>query len=122
MDDSLHKMVVNEDGMPHSTHAKHRLRTVFNVALPARNLKIRKKLKNPGLLSLSCDAGHVWMVGWIHVVEHPYVVVTDAAGKFELTDVPPGTYTARVWHEGAGVKTAKLVVADEVGAKLEIAY
>ena len=34
------------------------------------------------------------------VVPHPYYAVTDETGRFELTDVPPGTYEIVAWHEG----------------------
>lgn len=34
------------------------------------------------------------------VVQHPYYAVTDESGKFEFTDVPPGTYQIVAWHEG----------------------
>ena len=37
------------------------------------------------------------------VVAHPYYAVTGDDGKFEFTDVPPGTYQIVAWHEGWGV-------------------
>jgi len=33
------------------------------------------------------------------VVPHPYYVVTDANGRFELSNVPAGEYTLVAWHE-----------------------
>lgn len=114
--------ILNSDGMPHSAHAKLAGKTQFNVALPARDLKARKKLKRPGVLELSCDAGHTWMRGWIHVVEHPYVAVTDASGGFTLSDVPAGKYTLHLWHEAAGEQRRPIEVRPEVGAKVEITY
>jgi hypothetical protein len=36
---------------------------------------------------------------WVVVAAHPYYTVTDEDGRFALHDVPPGTYTAVVWHE-----------------------
>ena len=39
------------------------------------------------------------------VTDHPYYAVTEANGSFTLTDVPPGTYTLRVWHETLGNTT-----------------
>ena len=37
------------------------------------------------------------------VVSHPYYAVTDEGGRFQLTDVPAGTYQLIAWHEGWGV-------------------
>jgi len=34
------------------------------------------------------------------VVPHPYYMVTDESGEFELDGVPPGHYQIVAWHEG----------------------
>lgn len=41
---------------------------------------------------------HAFMESWALVPDNPYVALTDAAGRFRLDDVPPGTYTVAVWH------------------------
>lgn len=56
-------------------------------------------LGRSGLMRLNSDT-HTWMQGWLYVSPHPYVAITDADGKFKLTDVPAGRYTMIVWHEG----------------------
>jgi hypothetical protein len=53
-----------------------------------------------GVVSLRCNAGHVWMNGEMIVAKHPYYAVTDENGNFELTGVPPGNYEIVAWHEG----------------------
>ena len=42
---------------------------------------------------------HPWMRAWIFVFDHPYYAVTSRTGKFELKNLPPGTYTIEAWHE-----------------------
>ena len=38
---------------------------------------------------------------YVLAFEHPYVArPTSRSGRYELTDVPPGTYTLVCWHEG----------------------
>lgn len=41
---------------------------------------------------------HAYMESWALVARHPYYAITDGNGQFELRDVPPGTYTIKIWH------------------------
>ncbi len=70
----------------------------YNIPFPDKNA-LPKTFRKSGVVRLQCDAGHGWMSAYVHVVDHPYYAVTDAEGNFELTDVPPGKYTVKMWHE-----------------------
>ena len=72
----------------------------YNLPFPIKDQVISRTMHQAGLISISCNAGHVWMNGEILVVPHPYYTVTDESGNFELTDVPPGDYEIEAWHEG----------------------
>jgi len=78
----------------------------YNIPFPDKN-SVLKPFRKVGVVRLQCDAGHGWMSAYVHVVNHPYYAVTDAEGSFSLTDVPPGDYTLKMWHED-------WVVANEV--------
>lgn len=41
---------------------------------------------------------HAYMESWGLAVDHPYYAVTDEQGRFEIDDIPPGTYKVVVWH------------------------
>src|SRR5581483_1778625 len=75
----------------------------FNLPFPFVDRPIQRNMPNTGLVNLKCNGGHVWMNAEMFVVPHPYYAVTDESGKFELTEVPPGTYEIEAWHEGWGV-------------------
>jgi hypothetical protein len=51
-------------------------------------------------ITLTCEAGHPWMNAFVYVAKDPYVALTDDTGEFVIKDVPPGTYTIKMWHEG----------------------
>ena len=50
----------------------------------------------PGLVTLRCDI-HEHMRGLILVLDTPYFVMTDTAGHFRLSGLPPGHYTLKAW-------------------------
>jgi plastocyanin len=96
----------NTDPVMHNTHIRKETRfgpTLINVSQPVGTKAILKPLSDSGMFDVRCDA-HPFMLGSIHVFEHPYFSVTDDTGRFELTKVPPGTYQLRVWHERLGMR------------------
>ena len=50
----------------------------------------------PGLVTLRCDI-HEHMRGLILVLNTPYFVMTDTAGRFRLGKLPPGRHTLKAW-------------------------
>lgn len=101
--------IVNSDPILHNVHAYSpdaEPKTIFNIAQPVKGFRfpIRQNLlASAGSYIATCDAGHPWMSAYIVVPKHPYYAVTDAEGKFVLSDVPPGSYTITMWHEGVAV-------------------
>jgi len=80
----------------------------FNLPFPFPDRASVRVLTQSGLIDIRCNAGHEWMNAEMMVVEHPYYAVTDESSKFELSDIPPGTYQLVAWHEGwsTGSKSA----------------
>jgi hypothetical protein len=71
----------------------------FNLPFIKDGQEIDRQMVREGSVSLRCNV-HIWMNGEMMVAPHPYYAVTDEAGYFELTDVPPGDYEIEAWHEG----------------------
>jgi hypothetical protein len=93
--------VKNSDPILHSTHGMMGKLNAFNVALPnkAQVIDIGKRLTKPGVVRVVCDA-HPHMAGWLVVHDSPYAATTDERGAFRIEDIPAGTYTVTMWHEG----------------------
>jgi len=105
--------IVNGDSVTHNIHPLPTNNREWNMAeLPGSKLEqsfAREEIAIP----VKCNV-HSWMRGYIAVFKHPYFAVTDKDGSFELSNLPPGTYTVEVWHEKLGTSTQKVsVVADE---------
>jgi len=65
---------------------------------------------NPGIVPVLCNV-HPDMAGYIIVSPSPYFAETDDGGNYKIKDVPDGTYTITVWHEGAKNQSKSVSVA-----------
>lgn len=68
-----------------------------------------------------CDV-HGWMKAYVHVVSHPYYVITDNNGGFLLENVPSGKYTLQVWHETLGELNKEITVSANAATKITFSY
>jgi hypothetical protein len=50
------------------------------------------------------------MNAYVGVMSNPYFFVTKEDGKFDLPNLPPGTYTLEAWHEKLGTQTASVTI------------
>ncbi len=91
----------SSDAVLHTVHMDGA--ATYNLPFPFPNQVISRNMPTLGLVNLKCNGGHTWMNAEMLVVPHPYYAVTDAAGKFELSNVPPGKYEIVAWHEGWNV-------------------
>ncbi|HXO20253.1 MAG TPA: carboxypeptidase regulatory-like domain-containing protein [Thermoanaerobaculia bacterium] len=118
----------NKDPVLHNTHIRFSGRTLLNVALSFHEgdamyhpIKDQRILSHAGLVNVNCDA-HEWMAGYVEVLTNPYFAVTGPDGSYKITDVPPGPYTVKVWHENLGEKTDKVTVPAGGKATLDITF
>jgi len=114
--------VLNSDGILHNVHTTPFDNPPLNVAQPATEPEIQSDPYTiPETIPVGCDV-HQWMYANIVVVDNPYAVVTGPDGSFELTDVPPGTYTVEVWHAELGPQTSTVTVEEGQAAELNVDY
>jgi plastocyanin len=58
------------------------------------------RFDRPGIVRVFCDI-HSHMNAFILVFNHRFFSVTDPQGRYEISGVPPGTYTLSAWYEGS---------------------
>ena len=58
----------------------------------------RVTFDKPGRVDVFCSI-HANMHCVVLVMENPYFAVTDSRGHYSITNVPPGTYKLKAWHE-----------------------
>lgn len=97
--------VVNSDATTHNIHPKSGVEHDSATGSTARtNIHTRGNC-NPGEVQYTS-----WIRGYIAVFKHPYFVVTDTSGSFDLKDLPPGSYTITAWQEKLGTLSQKITV------------
>jgi hypothetical protein len=106
-------VIHNSDPFFHNTSLglmmKGKRSTVYNLALPNQDMTIKKPVRRTGMHSVKCDA-HKWMRSYVYAAKNPYAALTDDNGKFEITEILPGSYEVMVWHEGFGEVTKTVEV------------
>jgi len=101
--------VVNDDPTTHNIHPMPANNREWNKAeIPGSKMEEtfpRQEIAIP----VKCNL-HPWMRGYVAVFKHPYFAVTAKNGSFDLSNLPPGTYTIEAWHEKLGTATQTITV------------
>ena len=107
--------------MLHNVHGYAGVATAFNVPMPTPGGTTRRALARPGVIRVGCDV-HAWMSASILVHETPYLAVTGPGGRFELKDVPAGSWQAVAWHEKHGERRVVIEVPPKGAVTLPLSY
>lgn len=89
----------------------------FDLGRYSRGKSKAVRFDRPGVVRVFCDI-HSHMSAFILVFAHRYFAVTDQAGNYAISGVPPGTYTLAVWHEGE-VRETKVVTLPDAGGTID---
>lgn len=94
--------VLSNDPTKHNTHTFPSPRNqVFNQIInekdrTGRDVPIERAENKP--FQVKCDI-HPWMSAWVLPLDHPYGVVTDENGNFEISNLPAEEVSLMIWHE-----------------------
>jgi plastocyanin len=103
--------ILNSDATLHNIHAVPMHNAEFNKAQQTRGFVSTHVFSTSEVMvPFKCDV-HRWMNAWVGVMDHPFFAVTGPDGSFEITGLPPGTYTIEAVHEMLGRKTQTVTVA-----------
>ena len=113
----------NGDPVLHNVHTYEGARTLFNVAQVPESANLEKTFtqKSGVMLKFKCDI-HQWMTGFIWVQNNGAFAVSDKDGKFEIKDVPVGTWDVEAWHERFGTKKGKVTVVKGKPAEVKFEF
>ena len=105
--------VINSDDTLHNVHAVPDVNREFNFPQSTKGQRTSRTFTaSEVMVPLKCDL-HPWMKAYVGVVEHPYFAVTTGGGRFDLKNLPPGTYTIEAWHAKAGTQTQQVTIGEK---------
>jgi plastocyanin len=114
--------ILNSDPTLHNIHALPKGNSEFNTGQPVQGMKTTHTFDKPEIMvPFKCDV-HGWMNAYVGVLNHPYYAVTGDDGKFELKDLPAGTYTIEAWHEKMGAQEQKVVLAEKEAKEITFTF
>ena len=109
----------NSDPILHNIQFFQGDNSLFNMAQPVQGQVNKRKIDKAGNIYVEC-AVHGWMQGNVIVVDNPYYAVSDENGKFSITDLPPGKYQVKIWHEYVGEMTQEVTVSAKTETPLNM--
>lgn len=113
---------LNSDELLHNVHGLPEENREFNLGMPATVTSSNVTLEQPEpLFPVKCDI-HPWMQSYVAVMSHPYFDVTGEDGRFEIRNLPAGTYEIEAWHERLGTQTATVTVEDGGSATSDLTF
>ena len=117
--------VTNSDATQHNIHPPPKLNQEWNQTQANGAPPIEKAFNRAEvLIPVKCNQ-HPWMQAYIGVMKTPFFSVSKDTGAYEITGVPPGTYTVVAWREGGATgeeKTMQVTVPASGAAKADFAF
>jgi len=114
--------ILNSDPTLHNIHAMPKANSEFNNGQPIQGMKMTHTFDKPEVMvPFKCDV-HGWMNAYVGVLPHPYYAVTKDDGKFELANLPPGTYTIEAWHEKLGPQTQSVTIGQKETKEITFSF
>ncbi len=120
-------LVENTDPIRHEIATyqtyKRKVRQTSNKPVSPKSSQIRSAFVKPGseLFTIKCNL-HPFLQTHGIFVDNPYYTVTDRDGKFNIDDIPPGTYEVTAWHPYLQPKHGSITIEAGKPASIDFSF
>lgn len=109
----------NSDNVKHNIYSQSKTK-IFNLGTYGKDVVKQVTFDKEGDVGLACNV-HAEMSAFIVVLPNPYFAKTGNDGKFTITNIPPGQYTLKTWHEKKQPHEQKVTVEPSNTTEINIA-
>ncbi|HEX5853975.1 MAG TPA: plastocyanin/azurin family copper-binding protein [Thermoanaerobaculia bacterium] len=110
---------VNSDPVLHNVFTPDACAEQFDLGLWPHGEVRSYTYRNECVVTLLCKVHHD-MVAFIVVVPTPYFTMVKSDGSYQLSDVPDGAYTVKIWHSKLRSAHKAVTVKGSTEAPLEL--
>jgi hypothetical protein len=115
--------VINSDPTIHNVHTMPSDGSPeLNVSEMPRTGTTKQVFTAPQLMMPVRCNNHPWMQAFVNVSPNPFFAVSDENGHYEITGLPPGTYTLVAVHEELGQQETQVTVQSKQTAKADLTF
>jgi plastocyanin len=107
----------NSDAFYHNVFSLSKIAR-FDLGRYAAGRSRSVRFDKPGIVRVFCDI-HSHMNAFILVFSHPFFALTTTDGRYDIGNVPPGTYNVIAWNEGTASEPKAVTVPDGGVAELD---
>lgn len=113
-----HVVFTNNDNTMHQVYSFSSIKR-FEYEIEKGHRSVPVVFDKAGIAAIGCNI-HDNMIAYAFVSDAPFAVLTDAKGLASVTDIPPGSYRAEIWHPRLmpGPAPAMTVTVTDSGAAI----
>ena len=115
-------LILNSDAVIHNTHTKPQSNGEFNQGIgsnEADGIPVVYARPERMPVRVVCDF-HPWMLAWHLPLDHPYGAVTTEDGSFTIPDIPAGSHSFTIYHEGRKLIDLPVTITPDQTETVEI--
>jgi Carboxypeptidase regulatory-like domain len=102
--------IENNDPTMHNVHPMPEHNRQWSTSQPVGSAALKSTFaRTEFAMPILCNV-HPWMRAFGFVFSNPYFAVTSETGKFEIGNLPPGTYTIEAWQETYGTQDQAVTI------------
>jgi len=114
--------VTNSDSTTHNIHPVPKDNREWNQSQSPGASPLMEVFARPeDAIPVKCNV-HPWMKSYIFVFKNPYFSITGTDGKYNIANLPPGTYTIVAWQEQYGTVTQQVTIGAKESKSVDLSF